>query len=614
MFGESRFGLPKHYKIYTRALSAMTLALVLSGCLQPEETGSAESGAVPDSGSTGNSAPTISGTPPVSVKVGDPYSFTPSASDPDGDTLTFRVANLPAWASFSNTTGTLSGVPTLGTVGMHSAIQISVSDGKVQTSLPQFGVEVLGNQTASGMAVVGEQPSSNLPADIGTVIRVTFSSDVDPATVTAGSVTVTDGSGTISGSTSVSGDTVVFTPSSQLQQGTPYNVQVASWISNVAGDSMGAPHLWTFTTSFGDAVPELAAFEDAIFNQGHRWGTYMDPAGPNSQSDKFFHEFYGTAKTFHGISDYLGVAEPWLTYAKWGNEVFRTYLISTGYATQGYRRFTHGMYGEFVRNNSVLLSELEMLRDIPAFSRVAEGRGQGGGEHRSRETALAVVANIHAERAGSPRQLENGNPRLETFIPWMGSQLYEWRTGDYGTPPAGYQSRFAPFMFAISAHALISYIEWERELGNDPNQYWRTNYPMDYGQGITPGVSGVQWPTIVDALSDVASWAVLQAHHESDVNTSMWVPDSRGYASFLYQDINSASVATDLNLMIAPAYAWLWKETGDRRFRDWADQLFGAGALRSNQSATGSGKHFNQQFFLSFDYLKWRAEGDALWL
>lgn len=603
--GESSLG------ITNRTLSALVVsAFLVAGCLSKEEAASIDSGTNnPPIG--GNSAPTISGNPPVTVEAGVNYSFTPTASDPDGDTLTFEIVNRPNWASFNSSTGVLTGTPTLGAVGMYNQIRISVTDGQASSSLPQFGVEVTNTTVVTGMAVSGTQPNDTIVADVGSAIRVNFNSEVDPAFVVSDSVTVSDRNGPVNGTISVEGNSIVFTPSANMATGMLHSVQVSSAVRNTNGDTLGTAYSWSFTTSFGDAIPELATLETAMRNQGPYWGNYMDPAGPNNQKDKFFHEFYSSANSFHQISDYLGETEPWLTYADWSNEVFRTYLISTGYSTQGYRRFTHGMYGERVRRNNVTLEELEMLRDIPAFSRVAEGRGRGGGEHRSREVALALVANVHAERAGSTRVMENGAPRFQTFIPWMGSHLYEWRTGDYVNPPDGYSSRFAPFMFGITAHALIEYIEWEREIGNDPNQYWLVEYPMDYGSGTTPGATTVQWPTIVDALADVATWAVVEARHE--LGDPMWVPDSRGYATFLYEDINSVRIATDLNLMIAPAYAWLWKETGNRQFRDWADQLFGAGALRSPQSATGSGKHFNQQFFNSFDYIRWRAEGDERW-
>ena len=52
-----------------------------------------------------NSPPKISGSPAASVKEGIAYSFTPSASDPDGQALRFGIANMPAWAVFDNVTG-----------------------------------------------------------------------------------------------------------------------------------------------------------------------------------------------------------------------------------------------------------------------------------------------------------------------------------------------------------------------------------------------------------------------------------------------------------------------------------------------------------------------------
>ena len=46
-----------------------------------------------------NTPPKISGSPAASVTEGIAYSFTPSASDPDGQTLRFGIANMPSWAS-----------------------------------------------------------------------------------------------------------------------------------------------------------------------------------------------------------------------------------------------------------------------------------------------------------------------------------------------------------------------------------------------------------------------------------------------------------------------------------------------------------------------------------
>ena len=91
---------------------------------------------------TSNGLPTISGSPAGTVLAGSTYSFQPSASDPDGDSLTFSVANKPAWANFNTSTGRLSGTPGSSQVGSYSGITVAVSDGQDTVSLPAFTISV----------------------------------------------------------------------------------------------------------------------------------------------------------------------------------------------------------------------------------------------------------------------------------------------------------------------------------------------------------------------------------------------------------------------------------------------------------------------------------------
>ena len=87
-----------------------------------------------------NRAPTISGSPVTSITVGTAYSFSPTASDPDGNPLTFSIANKPVWAAFDPATGRLSGTPTVASTT--SGITISVSDGQASATLPAFALQV----------------------------------------------------------------------------------------------------------------------------------------------------------------------------------------------------------------------------------------------------------------------------------------------------------------------------------------------------------------------------------------------------------------------------------------------------------------------------------------
>jgi Putative Ig domain len=89
-----------------------------------------------------NTPPKITGTPATSVQAGASYSFQPAASDADGNKLTFAIANMPSWATFSATTGQLSGVPATTNVGTYANVTISVSDGTTSASLPAFSIQV----------------------------------------------------------------------------------------------------------------------------------------------------------------------------------------------------------------------------------------------------------------------------------------------------------------------------------------------------------------------------------------------------------------------------------------------------------------------------------------
>jgi hypothetical protein len=87
-------------------------------------------------------APVISGTPATQITAGQLYSFVPSASDADGDSLSFSINNRPIWASFNTDTGRLYGTPDAGDVQSWSGIQIFVTDGVDSASLNSFSIAV----------------------------------------------------------------------------------------------------------------------------------------------------------------------------------------------------------------------------------------------------------------------------------------------------------------------------------------------------------------------------------------------------------------------------------------------------------------------------------------
>jgi hypothetical protein len=107
-------------------------------------------GGTDDPGPTApQSTPQIAGAAPASAMVGERYSFTPSASDADGDTLSFSAANLPAWLDLDPITGELSGTPEIGDLGYYGGIAITVSAGGDAVSLAAFAIDVIAVGTDS---------------------------------------------------------------------------------------------------------------------------------------------------------------------------------------------------------------------------------------------------------------------------------------------------------------------------------------------------------------------------------------------------------------------------------------------------------------------------------
>ena len=138
---------------FRAALGFTAALLLLGGCLSGGGS-DGDSSPVDPGGGTGNSAPTISGNPPGEVTAGQAYSFTPTASDSDGDTLTFSASNLPSWANLDSGNGRISGTPADGDVGTYTAISITVSDGSDSDSLGPFDIEVLAQGASTGSATL----------------------------------------------------------------------------------------------------------------------------------------------------------------------------------------------------------------------------------------------------------------------------------------------------------------------------------------------------------------------------------------------------------------------------------------------------------------------------
>jgi hypothetical protein len=149
-----------------------------------------------------NTAPVITGSPATAVTANSAYLFKPTATDADGDKLTFSIINQPAWAAFDLSTGELSGTPFNADADSYPNIVISVSDGVDTASLGPFSIDVsavTGSFTLSWTAPVARADGSPLSlSDIdGYRIYIegssgNYTSTVDITDGTASSATISN--------------------------------------------------------------------------------------------------------------------------------------------------------------------------------------------------------------------------------------------------------------------------------------------------------------------------------------------------------------------------------------------------------------------------------------
>ena len=87
-----------------------------------------------------NDAPFISNAPPTTATEGVTYSYTLTASDPDGNALQITAPTLPAWLHF-NAPATVAGTPAQSNAGVHDVV-MEVSDGIAPVVVLRFQITV----------------------------------------------------------------------------------------------------------------------------------------------------------------------------------------------------------------------------------------------------------------------------------------------------------------------------------------------------------------------------------------------------------------------------------------------------------------------------------------
>jgi hypothetical protein len=116
-------------------------------------------------------------------------------------------------------------------------------------------------------SIISVNPVNNtLSVAVNSKVTVTFSEAMNSATITSSTFNLKQGTASIAGTVTCSGNIATFSPSVSLTGGTAYTATVTTGVQDAAGNAIAANYTWNFTTitvsaglSFaGDVVPVLA--------------------------------------------------------------------------------------------------------------------------------------------------------------------------------------------------------------------------------------------------------------------------------------------------------------------------------------------------------------------
>ena len=249
-----------------------------------------------------NQPPTISGSPATSVTAGFAYSFTPTAKDPDGNALTFAIQNKPSWATFSTSSGALTGTPSSAQVGSYANIIISVSDGKASVSLPAFAIAVAAPPSGSP-----SPPPSSTPTTIsgtpGTTATVGSAYNFQP---------------TASGS---SGSTLTFSIQNKPSWAT-FNTSTGQLAGTPGGGDVGTVSGIAISVTDGKTSASLSAFQ-IVVSQIATGSASLSWVAPSTNVDG------STLSSFAGYKILYGTSPSALTQmVQIANPSVTTYAVS----------------------------------------------------------------------------------------------------------------------------------------------------------------------------------------------------------------------------------------------------------------------------------------------
>ena len=199
----------------------------------------------------GNSSP-VANSQSVVVTQNTPKTISLTASDANGDPLTYSVVSQPTHGTLSGTAPSLTYTPATDYIGADS-FAFKANDGTADSNTATVSITVNAPSDLTPPTVVSTNPAGGATGVVvSSSVVATFSEAVQSSTVTGTTFTLKNSAGTsILGAVSLGTDakTATLKPSSSLAASTSYTATISTGVKDLAGNAMSTAKSWSFTTA-----------------------------------------------------------------------------------------------------------------------------------------------------------------------------------------------------------------------------------------------------------------------------------------------------------------------------------------------------------------------------
>jgi uncharacterized protein (TIGR03437 family) len=291
-------------------------------------------------------------------------------------------------------------------------------------------------------------------------------------------------------------------------------------------------------------LASLAKWQSNMVTYGKK---HCTPAEAGVYSD-YTVPYYDGTRVYYQIADLTGDSSfndcAGLVYGG-----YSTYVNTYNGKIPGYNVFPHGLAMRFQRTGDVAARQtLATLQNGDAYSNLANVTSVIDWS-RSRETSYGIETNLVDQSVGGVP-----SPYLQDLVEAQLGQFDQW----FVSKSAPY---IQPFMVGLAAEALI--------------QYWEVSHD----------------PRVLPTLQMAADQVWTQSWDTATHKLRYWEGDG------------TFALYSDLNLLLAPMYGWVYQQTGAQIYRDQGDELFNYGVAGA---WLDGGKQFSQNYRWSPKYVEWR--------